>query len=71
MLSYRLGTVNDFHWEFKQVLSYIKPHTEDRVSGFSSPSALKTETWGGSHMKSPRKIVVLTLKRRHGNARIA
>jgi len=22
MLSYRLGTVNDFHWEFKPVLSY-------------------------------------------------
>ena len=27
MLSYRLGTVNDFHWEFKPVLSYRKPHT--------------------------------------------
>jgi len=27
MLSYRLGTVNDFHWEFKHVLSYSKPHT--------------------------------------------
>jgi len=27
MLSYRLGTVNDFHWEFKPVLSYSKPHT--------------------------------------------
>jgi len=27
MLSYRLGTVNDFHWEFKLVLSYSKPHT--------------------------------------------
>jgi len=26
MLSYRLGTVNDFHWEFKPVLSYSKPH---------------------------------------------
>ena len=24
---YRLGTVNDFHWEFKPVLSYSKPHT--------------------------------------------
>ena len=22
MLSYRLGTVNDFHWEFKPVFSY-------------------------------------------------
>jgi len=27
MLSYRLGTVKDFHWEFKPVLSYRKPHT--------------------------------------------
>jgi len=27
MLNYRRGTVNDFHWEFKPVLSYIKPHT--------------------------------------------
>jgi len=27
MLSYRLGTVNDFHWEFKPGLSYSKPHT--------------------------------------------
>jgi len=27
MLSYRLGTVNDFHWEFKPFLSYSKPHT--------------------------------------------
>ena len=26
MLSYRLGTVNDFHWGFKPVLSYSKPH---------------------------------------------
>ena len=27
MLSYRLGTVNDFHWGFKPVLSYSKPYT--------------------------------------------
>jgi len=27
MLSYRLGTVNDFHWGFKPALSYSKPHT--------------------------------------------
>jgi len=30
MLSYRLGTVNDFHWEFKPVLSYSKPHTRKK-----------------------------------------
>ena len=27
MLSYRLGKVKDFHWEFKPVLSYSKPYT--------------------------------------------
>ena len=27
MLSYHLNTVNDFHWEFKVVLSYSKLHT--------------------------------------------
>ena len=27
MLSFRLGTVNDFHLGFKPVLSYSKPHT--------------------------------------------
>jgi len=27
MLRYRLGTVNGFHWEFKSVLIYSKPHT--------------------------------------------
>ena len=26
MLSYRLGTVNDFHWFFLTVLSLSKPH---------------------------------------------
>ena len=27
MLSYRHGTVNDFHWGFNPVLSYSNPHT--------------------------------------------
>jgi len=27
MLSYRFGTVNDFNWGFKPVLSHSKPHT--------------------------------------------
>jgi len=27
MLSYRLGTVNNFHWGFKPVLSNSQPHT--------------------------------------------
>jgi len=33
MLSYRLGTVNDFHLEFKPVLSYSKPHTLSNTFG--------------------------------------
>ena len=30
MLSYRLGTVNDFHWKFKPVLTYSKPQKPQR-----------------------------------------
>jgi len=33
MLNYRLGTVNDFLWEFKPVLSYSKPHTFSTLFG--------------------------------------
>jgi len=33
MLSYRLCTVNDFHWEFKPVLSYSKSHTFSALFG--------------------------------------
>ena len=38
ILSYRLGTVNDFHWVFKPVLikpvlSYIKPHSYSTFFG--------------------------------------
>ena len=33
MLSYRLGTVNDFYCEFKPVLSYSKPHTFSTIFG--------------------------------------
>jgi len=33
MLSYRLGTVNDFHWEFKPVLSYSNPYTFSKLLG--------------------------------------
>jgi len=38
MLSYRLGTVNDFHWVFKPVLNYSKPNS---LSTFFKG----TETW--------------------------
>jgi len=33
MLSYRLGTVNDFHWGFKPVLSFGKPHSFSTLFG--------------------------------------
>ena len=33
MLSYRLGTVNDFHWGFKPVFRYSKPHTYSTFIG--------------------------------------
>ena len=33
MLCYRLGTVNDFHWGFKPVFRYSKPHTYSTFIG--------------------------------------
>jgi len=33
MLSYRLGTVNDFHWGFKPLLTYSKTHTYSTFIG--------------------------------------
>jgi len=33
MLSYRLGTVNDFHWEFKPVFRFSKPHAYSTFIG--------------------------------------
>jgi len=33
MFIYRLGTVNDFHWEFKPVLNYSQPHTFSKLFG--------------------------------------
>jgi len=33
MLSYRLGKVNYFHWEFKLVFRYCKPHTYSTFFG--------------------------------------
>ena len=54
MFSYRLGTINDFHWGFKPVLSYSKPHTfstslgeeKERKNAFNlsnQPKILTTE----------------------------
>jgi len=47
MLSYRLGTVNDFHWEFKTVLSYSKPHTFSTYFGEEKKEKM--------HLLSPTK----------------
>jgi len=33
IMSYRLGTVNAFHWECKPVFSYSKPHTFSTIFG--------------------------------------
>jgi len=35
MLSYRLGTVNDFHWGFQPVLSHSKPQNEPEYCGIN------------------------------------
>jgi len=47
MLSYRLGTVNDFHWGFKPVLSDSKPHTFSTFFG--------EEKEGKMHLISPTR----------------
>jgi len=52
MLSYRLGTVNNFHWEFKPVLGYSKPHTfstclgeeKERKNAFNLSRLLKSRS---------------------------
>jgi len=48
MLSNRLGTVNDFHWGFKPVLSYSKPHTVFTFFG--------EEKEKNMHLLSPTKL---------------
>ena len=50
MLSYRLGTVNDIHWEFKLVLSYSKPHT------FST--FLEKKKKAKMYLLSPTKVAI-------------
>jgi len=44
MLSYRLGTVNDFHLGFKPVLSYSKPHTFSTFFGEKKERTRKSKT---------------------------
>ena len=42
MLSYRLGTVNDFHWGFKPVFRYSKPHTYSTFIGEEKEKCINT-----------------------------
>ena len=44
MLSYRLGTVNDFHWVFKPVFRYSKPHTYSTFIGEEKENQLCINT---------------------------
>ena len=57
MLSYRLGTVNDFHWGFKPVLSYSKPHT------FST--FLEKKKKEKVHLISPTILNILQCKKKN------
>jgi len=54
MLSNRLGTVNDFHWKFKPVLSYSKPHTFSTFFGEEKErkNAFDIIILHGKHLKS-------------------
>jgi len=44
MLSYRLGTVNDFHWGFKPVFRYSKPHSYSTFIGEEKENQLCINT---------------------------
>ena len=71
MLSYRLGTVNDFHWGFKPVLSYSKPHTfstslgeeKERKNAFNlsnhvrNRNAIITNIWRQMHRTNTSIII--------------
>ena len=55
MLSYRLGTVNDFHWGFKPVLSYSKPHTFSTSLGEEKEKQLCITNMYLIHIKHKQK----------------
>ena len=44
MFSYRLGMVNDFHWGFKPVFSYSKPHLNKFTRSNKSNKNIKKPT---------------------------
>jgi len=55
MLSYRLGTVNDFHWEFKPVFRYSKPHTYATFIGEEKEKQLCINTMYLVHIQHEQK----------------
>jgi len=55
MLSYRLGTVNDFHWWFKPVFRYSKPHTYSTFIGEEREKQLCINTMFLVHIKHEQK----------------
>ena len=74
MLSYRLGTVNDFHWGFKPVLSYSKPHTfssffgeeKERKNAFNiSKTILTRYKQSATGCGYERKTVFVTQRKKH------
>ena len=55
MLSYRLGTVNDFQWVFKPVLSYSKPPI---ISTFLEKKKKDNRTQGALGRSPEEKVKV-------------
>jgi len=55
MLSYRLGTVNDFHWEFKPVFRCRKHHTYLTFIGEEKENQLYINTLYLVHLKHEQK----------------
>jgi len=51
MLSYRLGTVNDFHWGFKPVFRYSKPHTISTFIGDENENQICIYMFYLAHLK--------------------
>jgi len=53
MLSYRLGSVNEFHTRFKPVLSFSKPLTSSTV--FGKEKEAEQNDWKVKRSKNKRK----------------
>jgi len=64
MLSYRLGTVKDFHWEFKPVLHFSKPHNFSSVFGEEKLRKSAFTDWPKNKI-SKRFVITLHWLQRH------